>query len=123
MHVRSVGGQSTDAHGYPDERQYPDPLPSLATTPEISDRQTADAKLVVPGCIAVRLRPTRVAPSSTGPGGPRRLEFGSLRLRSGQFTTPPAHLGPFYVAEVRHEWPSVRGRVRDPPRWSVAAGR
>jgi transposase len=29
----------------------------------------------------------------------------------------------FHVIRVRHEAPCLRGRVRDPPRWAVAAAR
>jgi transposase len=47
--------------------------------------------------------------------GPYRLVFNTMVPDAVQVADP------FHLVKVRHEAPCLRGRVRDPPRWAVAA--
>jgi hypothetical protein len=49
--------------------------------------------------------------------GPWRLAFDTMLPAAVQVADP------FHVVKVRHEALCVRGWVRGPPRWPVAAGR
>jgi transposase len=65
-----------------------------------------------------------------GPPGRQRIEavsmdLGTIYRDATRRSVPDAVIcfDPFHVIQVRHEAPCLRRRVRDPPRWAVAAVR